>query len=139
MSDAWIDELERDLGLAARLRLLANCGGQRRAIPMPAHAERSRLASEVGAAVAIWLAARFAGSELDIPSHRGQVARDMASALRAAVIEAGLTEPQRSANAIASEHGVTSMWVRKLRAELRAEQRAERQMPLPLFDRLTRD
>jgi len=139
MSDAWIDELERDLGLSARLGLLANCGGQRRAIPTPGHAGGSKLAGEVGAAVALWLAARFGGAELDIPSHRGQTARDLASALRAAVIDAGLTEPQRSANAIASEHGVTSMWVRKLRAELRAEQRAERQMPLPLFDRLTRD
>lgn len=130
MSDAWIDELERDLGLAARLRLLANVGGQRRAIPGPAHASQSRLAGEVGVEVVHWLAARFGGAEVDIPSHRAQAMRDQASALRAAVIEAGLTEPRRSANDIATEHGVTSMWVRKLRAELRAE----RQMPLPLFD-----
>ena len=30
----WIDELERDLGLAARLRLVANVGGQTRHIPV---------------------------------------------------------------------------------------------------------
>ena len=85
----------------------------------------------MGSDVALWLAQRFAGNPIDVPSHGAQAIRDRASELRAAVLDAGLTEPSRSANDIAKEFGVTSMWVRKLRAEMRAE----RQAPLPLFDR----
>ena len=130
---AWIDELERDLGLGARLRLLANLGGQRRDIPSAAHAPRSRLAMEAGEDVALWLATRFAGEAVDIPSARGREVQERAARLHAAVLEAGLIEPTRSANDIAKEHGVTSMWVRKLRAQLRADRQMT--LPLPLFDR----
>lgn len=118
---AWIDELERDLGLPARLRVVANAGGQRRDIPRPENAERSALAAEIGAAAVHWLAERFAGTKVDIPSARGSEVQRRASLLRAAILEAGLTNPSRSANDLASEHGVTSMWVRKLRAELRRD------------------
>lgn len=118
---AWIDELERDLGLAARLRLIANAGGQRRDIPRPENAETSALAREVGADVVLWLAERFAGTKADIPSPRGGEAQHRASLLRAAILEAGLTKPARSANDLAREHGVTSQWVHRLRAEMRRE------------------
>lgn len=130
----WIDDLEADLGLAARLRLVANAGGQRRDIPGLGHAAHSKLAEEVGAPVAEWLAARFATTPLDIPSAHAQRARDAASQLRAAILDAGLTDARRSANHIAREFGVTSMWVRKLRAEMRAEYGIDRQLRLPLDD-----
>jgi len=128
----WIDELERDLGQAARLRLIANAGGQRRDVPQLANAASSKLAREVGADVAIWLASRFGGDKVDFPTMRGRETERRASELTAAILEAGLTHPTRSANDIATEFGVSSMWVRKRRAELRRDQ--HRQPPLPLFD-----
>lgn len=129
---AWIDELERDLGLRARLHVIANAGGQRRDIPRPEHAEASALACEIGVESVRWLAERFAGTKIDIPSARGNEVQRRASLLRAAVLEAGLTNPTRSANDLAREHGVTSMWVRKLRAEMRRD--AGFEPFLPLFD-----
>lgn len=129
---AWIDELERDLGPSARLRLIANAGGQRRDIPRPENAAGSALAAEVGAETVRWLARRFAGTQIDIPSARGSEVLHRANLLRAAILDAGLTEPTRSANDLAREHGVTSMWVRKLRAEMRRD--ADIEPPLPLFE-----
>ena len=129
---AWIDEMERDLGLTARLRLIASAGGQRRDIPCPGNARNSVLASEVGADIVLWLAERFGGEKVDIPSARGNEIQRRAALLRAAILDAGLTEPNRSANDLAREFGVTSMWVRKLRTELREEAMADQQ--LRLFD-----
>lgn len=133
IDDFWIDELERDLGQAAALRLLANAGGQRREIPK--RSAGSRLATEVGADVVGWLAHRFGGTALDIPSPRGRERMQRASHLRAAVLEAGLTQPRRSANDIAAQFGVTAAWVHKLRCELRAEYGANDQLMLP-FDQI---
>lgn len=130
--DAWIDELESDLGAAAVLRLLANAGGQRRNIPH--RALGARLSEEVGADVVHWLASRFAGTAVDIPSLRGREAQSRASELRAAILEAGLTQPTRSANVIAAEFGVTAAWVHKLRTQMRQELDAGAQLWLPMFD-----
>lgn len=130
--DAWIDELERDLGQAAMLNLISNAGGQRRDIPK--RAEGSRLATEVGEVVVAWLAHRFGGTALDIPSARGREGQDRANRLRAAILEAGLTQPTRSANVIAREHGVTAAWVHKQRTRMRREYGLEEQLLLPMFD-----
>ncbi len=127
---AWIDELEHDVGQAAVLRLLANAGGQRRRIPK--NAAGSVLAREVGEDVVRWLSGRFGGNDVDIPSMRARERQDNASFLRAALLEAGLTDPVRSANDIAAEFGVTSAYVHKLRAKMREELGIERQMKLPL-------
>lgn len=116
---AWIDELERDLGQPAALRLLANAGGQRRKIPK--RADGSVLAGEVGEDVVGWLALRFGGTDLDIPSMRGRERQDNANRLRAAILDAGLTSPTRSANVIAIEWGVTAGYVHKLRSQMRDE------------------
>lgn len=134
-TDAWIDELERDLGRAAALRLLANAGGQRRDIPKrPAG---SRLAAELGLAVVEWLSARFGGTALDMPSPRGRETQERASLLRAAILDAGLTTPTRSANDIAAEFGVTAAWVHKLRSRMQAENGYAAAQPLlPMFDDL---
>ncbi len=118
---AWIDELERDLGPAARLQLIAAAGGQRRDVPRPGSARRSKLAEEAGPEVALWLARHFGGEAIDIPSARGREVEDRASRLRAAVLEAGLDEPTRSNNQIAAEFGVTATHVRRLRSQLRGE------------------
>lgn len=117
--DAWIDELERDLGVAAVTRLLANAGGQRRNIPK--RAAGSKLAHEVGELTVGWLSMRFAGTALDIPSQYGRDQQARASALRAAILEAGLTDPTRSANDIAKQFGVTAAWVHKARSQMRRD------------------
>lgn len=129
---AWIDELERDLGLPARLRLIANAGGQRRDVPTAPFVAKSALAGEVGADIVDWLAVRFGGHQIDIPSGRGAEMQRRASLLRAAVLEAGLTKPTRSANDLAREHCVTSAYVHKLRTEMRREAGIEPQQ-LSLF------
>ena len=131
--DYWIDELEGDLGQAAALRLLANAGGQRRDVPKKA--QGSRLADEVGLEVVKWLSARFGGTALDIPRYGARQRQDRAAELRAAILEAGLTEPTRSANVIATEFGVTAAWVHKLRTQMRKEYKIDEQLWLP-FDNL---
>ncbi|KGJ18707.1 Mor transcription activator family protein [Paracoccus sanguinis] len=128
----WIDELEADLGLPARLRLVANAGGQRRPIPHMASAGNSKLAGEVGADVARWLASRFAGEDIDIPNDTSTARSAKSARLVADILEAGLTEPTRSANDLARAHGVTRRWVVMLRAALRAERTAADDQ-LPLF------
>lgn len=130
--DAWIDELEYELGQAAALHLLANAGGQCRAIPQKP--DGSALAREVGLDVVSWLADRFGGTKLDIPTMRGRQQRDDGSRLRAAILESGLTDPQRSANSIAAEFGVTKVWVTRLRAQMRAEAGIQPRLPFPEDD-----
>lgn len=125
-----IDELERDLGLNARLRVIANAGGQRRYIPMPESAPGSRLVGELGLDVTLWLAGRYGGETVVFPSRRSSEKDTRASHLRAAVLDAGLTDPTRSANDIAAEFGVTERHVRDVRAKLRAEAPPDE---LPLF------
>lgn len=134
--DSWIDELEWDLGPQARLQLIAVCGGQRRDVPSVERAARSKLASEVGAKITVWLARRFAGTAIEIPSRQGHTSRDRANQLRAAILEAGLGDsPSRSANEIAKQFNVSATWIYRLRSELRAELPSarddERQLPLP--------
>lgn len=132
MSEAgWIDELEAALGQPARLRLVANAGGQRRAIPRPANARTSKLAGEVGGDVTAWLADRFGGEDLDIPTDTAAVRSAKSALLVADILDAGLTNPTRSANDLARAHGVTRRWVMQLRAELRAE---KDDAQLSLFD-----
>lgn len=130
--DAWIDELEHDLGQAAALRLLANAGGQRRDIPK--RPDGSKLADEVGLAVVRWLSARFGGTAVDMPSKYGRDRQARASRLRAAILEAGLTDPKRSANVIAAEFGVTAAYVHKLRSQMRREYGEDSQISLPFID-----
>lgn len=128
-----IDELERDLGLAARLRVLANAGGQRRYVPMPGRVEGSSLARELGEDICCWLAGRYGGETVIFPSRNAYKREDDATSLRAAVMDAGLTDPSRSANDIADEFGVSWRRVRQLRQELRAEGPPA---SLPLFEGL---
>lgn len=117
----WIDELERDLGLAARLRLVANVGGQTRHIPVLTFAGNSKLASEIGSDAARWLAYRFGGGKISFPSITGADRANNKTKLEADILEAGLYSPTRTANEIAQAHGVSSRWVEKLRSELRAD------------------
>lgn len=128
VQDAWIDELERDLGAPAAARLLANAGGQRRHIPK--RAAGSTLAGEVGEVVVCWLSARFGGTALDIPSQLSRGRQNSANALRAAILDAGLSNPTRSANSIAAEFGVTAAWVHKQRTQIRKERGDNDQLSL---------
>lgn len=124
--DAWIDELEADLGQPAAMRLLACVGGQRRHIPKTAPG--SKIAAEAGEDVVSWLSERFGGTEVDIPGLRARERADRSATLRAAVLDAGLTDATRSANDIAVEFGVTAQYVHKLRTQMRRELRDTNQL-----------
>lgn len=128
----WIDEFERDLGLAARLRLIANAGGQTRYIPVLEFAGNSKLAGEIGSEAARWLSMRFGGLEISFPSRRGMELANARARLEADILEAGLYCPTRKTNEIAAAHGVTRRWVQMVRAEILAEEEAAQ---LPLFPR----
>lgn len=133
MSQAgFIDELERDLGQSARALVTLNAGGQRRFIPAPDRVEGSGVAKEFGLEIACWLAGRFGGGEIEFPSRRAIETNNQASALRAAILDAGLTEPTRTANDIANEFDVTRRRVLQVRQELKAE--SGEPTSLPLFD-----
>ena len=129
-----IHQLEADLGQAAALRVLANVGGQRRRVASREHADQSALAKELGPQVTRWLAERHGHELVEFPSRNGRDAENRAARLRAAVLEAGLTDATRSANDIAAEHGVSARRVEQLRQELRGE-RTGPHTSLPLFDR----
>lgn len=131
-----LDQLEADLGLRVALCVLANCGGQRRSVPLPKNAARSALAREIGADAAHWIAARYGGEDVDVPSRTAREIDERASRLAADVLDAGLTEHRKSANDLASRHGVTVRHIHRLRAELRATTSAGGPRDLPLFSRL---
>ena len=132
MNGFSIDELERDLGTPAKLKLLMNAGGQSRYVPTPARAADSAMARELGPEIAHWLAARYSGETISFPSVTGSERERKANLLRAAVLEAGLTDPTRSANDIAKEFRVTVRHVRDVRHDLRKDQRRQPEH-LPLF------
>lgn len=132
MNDAFsIHDLEADLGLGARLTVIANAGGQQKYVPKIGSAKCSVLAREFGLEITFWLAARYGGTMITIPSRRGMEQEGHAAMLRAAVLDAGLTEPKRSASFLAKEFNVTERYIRFIRASLRDEQTLK---PLPLFD-----
>jgi len=131
MSQAgFIDELERDLGMPARHTLILNAGGQRRFIPSPDRVQNSAIAEEFGYEIAFWLAGRFGGVDIEVPSRSAIEANNRASQLRAAVLEAGLTDPTRTANDIADEFDVSRRRVLQIRSELKADQPAPSSLPL---------
>lgn len=116
-----LDRLEAELGDLARARIIAEIGGRRVTIPMPRNAPGSRLAEMIGLEAAQWLAEEYGGEAVDFPSRSGAASQERAARLLAAVLEAGLTHPTRSANDIADEFGVTRRRVTQLRQELRAD------------------
>ncbi|MBP1807064.1 hypothetical protein [Rubellimicrobium aerolatum] len=64
-----------------------------------------------------------------MPTGGATLAEDRGNLLRAALLEAGLDEPTRSGTDIAAEFGVSSIWVRKLRARLKVERDGEPDLP----------
>ncbi|MBO6789533.1 MAG: hypothetical protein JJ894_03250 [Dinoroseobacter sp.] len=130
-----LEELARDLGEPARLRVLANAGGQCRYIPRPENVPGSPINQEFGPEIALWLSARYAAAEVEFPSSRQRHVDEQARLLRVAVMDAGLTNPTRSANDIASEFGVTVRRIRQIRQELgELDKRRSKPAPLPLFE-----
>lgn len=117
----WIDELEADLGQAVALRVFANCGGQKRNVPLPRNAARSALAHEIGVDAACWIAGRFGGEAVVFPSLYSRSRDDMASRRLAAVLDAGLTDPSKSLNDLAAELGISARHVSRLRQQARED------------------
>lgn len=129
-----IDELEADLGQAVALRVIANCGGQHRSVPLPKNAARSALADEIGVDAACWIAGRFGGEAVPFPSINARQRNDDARKRLSAVLDAGLTDPSRSANDLAFDLGISARHVKRLRAQLRGDGIApDSKNDLPLF------
>jgi len=104
----WLSGLAADLGEAAVSRFVARAAGMRLYVPGPAKVEGSVLHSLGGPAVAMWMAARYAGDYIDVPSGRA-AARD---SLRQAVA----AEPDAPVNELAHRYGVTARRVLQVRA-----------------------
>ncbi|MDZ4096423.1 MAG: hypothetical protein U1D35_16110 [Paracoccaceae bacterium] len=90
--------------------LVAAYGGRRIDIPKIVH---GRLVETLGAMIVVVLVKHFGGTALDVPSwgHAERIRKSIR--LKHDILHSGLT-----ANEIAARHGVTSMWVRKLRARI---------------------
>lgn len=97
-------------GEAASAALVTAFGGRRIDVPTTV---TGRLVEVLGPEITAVLVDHFGGGKLDVPS-RGHTERIQKSLrLKTDVLTSGL-----SANELAARHGVTSMWVRKLRAQL---------------------
>ena len=100
-------------GQDAAFKLVEQYGGQRIDIPKSV---TGRLIDTLGEELTRVLVENYAGCSVDIPS-RGHVERiHKTMCLHRDVLETDL-----SSNELAAKHGVTSMWVRKLRVRLRGE------------------
>lgn len=102
--------LNEACGEAASSALVEAFGGRRIDIPVTVS---GRLADALGPETTAVLVHHFGGCKLDIPSwgHAERIQKSLR--LRHDILTSGL-----SANEIAARHGVTSMWVRKLRSQL---------------------
>ena len=129
---AWLnlDELERDLGRAARLTVLTKAGGMRVYVPVPQGVAGSKLAERLGSDIAYWLARQHAGTQLDIPSVTGERRLNAHAALCADVLASqdarkpGSVETPLSDKELAHKHGVTIRWVREVRRTLGASSKS---------------
>lgn len=102
--------LNETCGEAASSALVETFGRQRIDIPQRV---AGRLVDALGPQVTAVLIDHFGGYQLDMPS-RGHTERIQRSLrLKHDILTSGL-----SANEIAIRHGVTSAWVRRLRAEI---------------------
>ena len=105
--------LNASLGEPAAMRLAETCGGKRIDIPK---AVGGVVLAALGEDITTVLVDHYAGCALDVPSW-GHIERmNRPARLRHDVVHSSLT-----ANELACKHGVSSMWVRKLRKTLMSE------------------
>ena len=102
--------LNTALGEGASTALVKAYGGQRIDVPVKVG---GRLVEGLGTEITSVLVDNFAGCRIDVPSwgHTERIQKSLR--LKHDMLTSGL-----SANELAVKHGVTSMWVRKLRAQL---------------------
>ena len=102
--------LNEACGEAASSDLVKAFGGRRIDVPKTV---TGFLLEKLGQAITVVLVEHFGGGKLDVPSwgHTERIQKSLR--LKNDILKSDL-----SANEIADKHGVTSMWVRKLRAEL---------------------
>ncbi len=102
--------LNKACGEAGSTALVEAFGGRRIDVPLTV---AGYLVEALGPDVAAVLVDHYGGCKLDVPSwgHAERVQKSLA--LNEDIVTSGL-----SANEIAAKHGVTSMWVRKLRRTL---------------------
>lgn len=102
--------LNEACGEAASSKLVKAFGGRRIDVPTTV---TGFLLETLGQEITVVLVERFGGGKLDVPSwgHGERIQKSLY--LKNDILTSGL-----SANEIAAKHGVTSMWVHKLRAQL---------------------
>ncbi len=102
--------LNERCGEAASSALVKAFGGRRIDIPRTV---TGHLVETLGREITAALVGQFGGCKLDVPSwgHTERIQKSLR--LKRDILTSGLT-----ANDIAAKHGVTSMWVRKLRVDL---------------------
>lgn len=102
--------LNEACGKEASSALVEALGGRRIDIPLTVS---GRLVEALGQDITAVLVDHFGGCKLDVPSwgHAERIQKSLR--LKHDVMTSDL-----SANELAARHGVTSMWVRKLRSEL---------------------
>lgn len=105
-----IATLNAACGRSASEALVKAFGGRRIEVPLIVC---GKLLDALGQEVRTVLVDKFGGCKIDVPSwgHAERVQKSLV--LNEDIMTSGL-----SANDIAAKHGVTSMWVRKLRREL---------------------
>ena len=102
--------LNETCGEAASSALVEAFGGQRIDIPKRV---AGRLVDALGPQITAVLVDHFGGCQLDVPSHGHTERIQKSLRLKHDILTSG-----HSANEIATRHGVTSAWVRRLRAEI---------------------
>ena len=102
--------LDSTLGEEASRTLVDHFGGRRIDVP---GAVSGKLLETLGPDITAVLVDHFGGCKLDVPSWGHAERIQKSQRLKTDILTSGL-----SANDIAARHGVTSMWVRKLRREL---------------------
>lgn len=110
-SSATVIALLNDaVGESGSAALVEAYGGQRIEIPTTV---MGRLLEKLSPEVVAVLVDQYGGTQLDVPSwgHAERIQKSLR--LKNDILTSGLT-----ANEIAAKHGVTSIWVRKLRSDL---------------------
>ena len=109
MKPTLLSDLETDLGSGAACALVSTFGG--RTVSIPKCATGSFIETALGADIASWLVAKHGAESIDIPGN--------ASLVAAARRDHVAAHPEKSANVLAAEIGVTSRTIRKIRSALR--------------------
>ncbi|MFV0409573.1 MAG: hypothetical protein ACK5LJ_07710 [Paracoccus sp. (in: a-proteobacteria)] len=102
--------LNKEYGPAAASALVDAYGGRRIWVPKNV---TGKLLDRLGAEITAVLVRYYAGCGVDVPSRQGEERIQKSLRLKHDILTSDL-----SANELAARHGVSSVWVRRLRAQI---------------------